>query len=210
MALFFVRIRAHSAYQANMEPAMKLRALLITSLLGLTLALPAAAKTRNVTDPDYPRSLPEQGAVSVSWTDPAQFSDIRYSRNRWEAKRGDWVRQLAEHVRKSASERLPPGERLDIVITDIRRAGDYEPWHGASAQDIRFMREIYPPRITLNFKRYDASGRVVAEGERKLVDSMYMSSTSITDSDPLRYEKRMLDDWLRRDLLKPDRKAAGI
>lgn len=188
---------------------MKLRALLITTLLGLTLAQPAAAKTRNVTDPDYPRSLPEQGPVSVSWTDPAQFSEIRYSKNRWEARRGDWVRQLAEHLRESAGERLPPGERLDIVITDIRRAGDYEPWHGASAQDIRFMREIYPPRITLNFKHYDASGRIIDEGERKLVDSMYLSSTSITDSDPLRYEKRMLDDWVRRDL-KADKKSAGL
>jgi len=181
---------------------MNLRAVIITSLLGLTLAMPALAKVRNVTDPDQPRSLPEQGAVSVSWTDPAQFTELRYSRNRWEAKRGDWVRQLAEHLRTSAGERLPPGERLDIVITDIRRAGDYEPWHGASAQDIRFMREIYPPRITLNFKRYDASGRVVAEGERKLVDSMYLSSTGTSDSDLLRYEKQLLDDWLRRDLLK--------
>jgi hypothetical protein len=209
MALFFARIRAHPVSRPTWSMPMNLRAILITSLLGLTLAMPALAKVRNVTDPDYPRSLPEQGAVSVSWTDPAQFSDIRYSRNRWEAKRGDWVRQLAEHVRKSASGRLPPGERLDIVITDIRRAGDYEPWHGASAQDIRFMREIYPPRITLSFKHYDANGRIVAEGERKLVDSMYLSSTSITDSDPLRYEKRMLDDWLRRDL-KSDRKSAGI
>lgn len=184
---------------------MNPRSVIIISLLGLALALPAHAAIRNVTDPDLPRSLPAEGPVSVSWTDPAQFTEIRYSRNRWEAKRGDWVRRLAEHLRKSASERLPPGQRLDVVITDISRAGDYEPWHGHSAQDVRIMREIYPPRITLNFKRYDASGRVVAEGERKLVDSMYLSSTSVTDSDPLRYEKELLDDWLRRDL-----KSAGV
>jgi len=188
---------------------MKLTTRLTVLLAASLLAGSALAKSRNVTDPDLPRSLPEQGAVSVSWTDPAQFSEIRYSKNRWEAKRGDWVRQLAEHLRKSASERLPAGERLDVVITDIRRAGDYEPWHGGSAQDIRFMREIYPPRITLNFRRYDASGRVVAEGERKLVDSMYLSSTGTTDSDLLRYEKQLLDDWLRRDL-KSDRTSAGV
>jgi len=180
---------------------MKLPTRLTVLLAAVLLAGSALAKPRDVTDPDLPRSLPEQGAVSVSWTDPAQFTEIRHSHNRWESKRGDWVRKLAEHLRESAAERLPAGERLDVVITDIRRAGDYEPWRGVSAQDIRFMRDIYPPRITLNFKRYDADGRIVAEGERKLVDAMYLSSTgSVNDSDPLRYEKQLLENWLRRDL----------
>lgn len=183
---------------------MNLRAFVVLAL-ALVLAVPVAARTRDVTDPDQPRSLPAEGPVSVSWTDPAQFTEIRNSHNRWESKRGDWVRKLAEHLREGASERLRNGERLDVVITDIRRAGDYEPWQGVSAQDVRIMRDLYPPRITLTFKRYDAGGRVVAEGERKLVDGMYLSRGGGSfDSDPLRYEKQLLDDWMRRDLASAD------
>lgn len=180
---------------------MKLSTRFLVLLVAGLIAGSAFAKTRDVTDPDLPRSLPAEGAVSVSWTDPAQFTEIRNSRNRWESRRGDWVRKLAEHLRDTAAERLPAGERLDVVITDIRRAGDYEPWRGVSAQDIRIMRDLYPPRITLSFKRYAADGRVIDQGERKLVDAMYLSSSgSFGDSDPLRYEKRLLDSWLRRDL----------
>ena len=63
------------------------------------------------------------------------------------------------------------------------------------------MREIYPPHIELSFKRLDAQGNVIDEGDRRLRDSGFMmGSSSVMNSDPLRFEKRMLDDWLRREL----------
>lgn len=166
-------------------------------LAGLLAAGGAIAKPATVTDPGLPRSLPEQGPVSVQWTDPAQFSELRFSRNRWEAKRGDWVRDLAEYLRKRASARLPQGERLDVTITDIDRAGDYEPGHAGPADSIRYMRDIYPPRIELTFKVVGQDGRTLASGERRLTDLGYLSrSLRVTDTDPLRYEKRLIDDWL--------------
>ena len=184
---------------------MKLAPLLSgTVFAGIVLALlvagPVASKSRNVTDADAPRSLPAEGPVSVDWTDPAQFTDIRYSGNRWEAKRGNWVEQLAEHLQKSALKKLPQGETLQVTFTDIKRAGSYEPWQGPDLHDTRIVRDIYPPRITLTFKRLDAQGGVIEQGERKLSDSGFlMSSPRLSDSDPLRYEKGMLDDWLRRE-----------
>src|SRR3546814_16384748 len=80
-----------------------------------------------------------------------QFTEIRRSGNRREARRGDWVHDLAEYLRKRARDRLPDGQRLEVTITDITRAGNYEPWRGISADSIRFMRDIYPPRITRDF-----------------------------------------------------------
>jgi hypothetical protein len=168
--------------------------------LALLLAGPADSRPRNVTDAEAPRSLPADGPVNVDWTDPAQFSDLRYSGNRWEAKRGNWVEQLAEHLRKSALKKLPEGESLQVTFTDIKRAGSYEPWHGPNLRDTRIIRDIYPPRISLTFKRLDAQGAVIEQGERKLSDSAFlMGSTRFGDSDPLRYEKRMLDDWVKRE-----------
>ena len=179
---------------------MKLASLFAGIALALLVAGPVASKSRNVTDADAPRSLPAEGPVSVDWTDPAQFSDIRHSGNRWEAKRGNWVEQLAQHLQKSALKKLPQGESLQVTFTDIKRAGSYEPWHGPNLHDTRIIRDIYPPRISLTFKRLDARGEVIEQGERKLSNSAFlMGSTRFGDSDPLRYEKSMLDNWLNRE-----------
>lgn len=171
-------------------------------LLALALvATSADARVRNVTDPETPRSLPDEGPVAVQWSDPAEFTELKFSGNRWEAQRGNWVFQLAEHVRKEAGKRLPEGERLEVTINDIDRAGRYEPGRGLHMDSVRIMRDFYPPMMDLTFTRYDAEGNVVAEGERRLRDTMYLSNASITrSSDSLRYEKQMIDDWLRREL----------
>ena len=180
---------------------MKIPSLIAGLALACLLAGPLAAKSRNVTDADAPRSLPAEGPVSVSWGDPAQFTEIRYSHNRWESQRGDWVARLAEHLRKSTEKALPAGQRMEFNITDIRRAGDYEPWRGPDARNVRVVRDVYPPRMTFTFTHYGADGQVIDQGERKLADMGFLvSGSSHLDSDPLRYEKRMVDDWVRREL----------
>lgn len=40
---------------------------------------------------------------------------------------------------------------------------------------------------------------VVAEGERKLVDHGFLMGANLNNTDNLRYEKRLIDDWLRRE-----------
>ncbi|MDH5824819.1 DUF3016 domain-containing protein [Luteimonas sp. RD2P54] len=187
-----------------------MRLILPALLIGLLFATAAEARVRSVTDPEAPRALADEGRVAVAWTDPAQFTEIRHSRNRWEAVRGDWVQQLAEHLRESAAARLPPGERLEITITDIRRAGSYEPWHGPRMDHVRMMRDIYWPKISLEFRRLDASGAVLAEGTRELSDPGYLSGAStLRDSDALRYEKSLLDRWVRREFEGPGSRAGA-
>jgi hypothetical protein len=173
---------------------------------GLVFASTAHAGKRSdrivrVTDPKAPRSLPEEGRVAVQWTDPAKFSELRGSGNRSEAERGDWVTDLARYLRQSAERRLPSDKRLDVTITDIRRAGNYEPWRGIQYNDVRILREIYWPRITLDFKLIRADGSVATEGRRVLSDPSFLSSVSMaSEGDPLRYEKTLIDRWVRREL----------
>ena len=174
-------------------------------LVSLFLALAVAAGTASAAGGDMlatnaPRALPDAGPVSIAWTDPSRFSDITSSGNRYAAARGDWLVQLASYMRKQADKRLAPGNRLELTILDIQRAGRYEPWHGLSAQDIRVIRDNYPPLMVLKFRELDAGGTVVAEGERRITDPAFLLHVgSINDSDPLRYEKRMIDSWLRRE-----------
>ncbi|HEL2979346.1 TPA: DUF3016 domain-containing protein [Stenotrophomonas maltophilia] len=177
------------------------RALAIALLAGALVAGGAQAAARTVTDTDAPRALQADGPVSVKWDDPAKFTEIRQSSNRFEAERGDWVQQLARYVQTTAAKPLQPGQTLDVTLVDIKRAGDYEPWHGPRGRDIRIMRDIYPPRISLQYTLKDASGRIVSEGDARLSDTGYLHNIGLkSDSDPLRYEKRLIDDWVKRQL----------
>lgn len=174
-------------------------------LASLFFALALAAGTASATGGDMlaanaPRALPASGPVNVAWSDPSLFGDIRTSSNRSASTRGDWLVQLASYMRKQAAKRLTLGNRLELNILDIQRAGRYEPWASPAGQDIRVIRENYPPMMVVQFRELNASGTVVAEGERRITDPAFLlHAGSVNDSDPLRYEKRMIDSWLQRE-----------
>jgi len=172
----------------------------VTLLLATVLGAAACASTGggNMLAADAPRALPAAGPVSVAWHDPAQFSEMRHSGNRYASAQGNWLDKLATYMRSEAEQTLPAGHRLELTIVDIQRAGRYEPWLGVDMQDARIIRDRYPPRMTLRFRETDASGGVVAEGERKLSDPAFlMTGARLGDRDPLRYEKRLGDTCLR-------------
>lgn len=182
---------------------LSLHRLLLAGLFAM-LAVTASAAPRTVTDPQAPRALQAEGPVSVKWNDPRTFTELRNSPNRFEAERGDWVQQLAKQFRTSATKSLQPGQTLDVTLLDVKRAGDFEPWHGPRANDIRILRDIYPPRIQFEYTLKGSDGQVLDQGEANLRDSGFLhGSTGMqSNSDPLRYEKKLIDDWVRRDLAK--------
>ena len=177
-------------------------------LLAVGLAMSGCASTRgpDMLAADAPRALPASGPVSVSWNDPATFAELRYAFNRHEAARGHWLTELAAHLRKQAERKLAPGERLELTIVDVDRAGDFEPGRDIALYDTRILRDIYPPRMTVQFRHVADGGSVLAEGERKLSDLAYLTGINpINSTDALRYEKRMIDTWLRRELATASR-----
>lgn len=184
---------------------MRRSARLLLLVVVLLATATVTAKPRNVTDPDAPRSLPAEGPVQVQWTDPSGFTDLRFSGNRWHAAQGSWVEQLAQHLRKSAEKRLPEGDRLEVTITDLDRAGRYEPWRGMHLQDVRIVRDHYPPSMALEFRHYGADGTLIAEGSREVRDTGFlMGGGSPGSRDNLYYEKRMIDGWVRDELRKAE------
>ncbi len=125
--------------------------------LALSLALAGCATgggASNMLAADAPRALPPSGPVSVAWSNPADFSEITSSGNRQAAAQGDWLLQLAQYMRKQAARQLPPGYRLELTIEDIKRAGQYEPWRGVGAQDVR---------ACVGFADHGRGGRVVGD-----------------------------------------------
>ena len=78
-------------------------------------------------------------------------------------------------------------------------AGDFEPWRGPQMTDVRIVKDIYPPKVDLEFRLTGADGKVVKEGKRQLRDLAFMMKANTAANDNLRFEKALLDEWLRAD-----------
>lgn len=140
---------------------------------------------------------PPPGIVSVTTADPAGFSDARNGPRESDRARRAWVDALCMHLSERAATALPEGQTLEVRLVDVQRAGGFEPGRGPQAGQVRVVRDIYPPRIVLEFKRLAADGTVLQSGRRELSDPAFMERGA--RADPLRYEKGLIDDWVRRE-----------
>ena len=139
--------------------------------------------------------------VSVNWAPINTLSEVKQNPTyRGWLRPEDWTKELSSYIRQRADAQLPPGQQLDVTIDDIKLAGDYEPWRGPNAQNIRIMKDIYPPRIDLHFRLIGADGKTLREGPAKLRDLSYLQNNVVpTETDPLRYDKHMIDTWLKSE-----------
>lgn len=162
----------------------------LATCLGLTLAAMAwgAPVTANASS-----------RVSVTYQNPQQFTEARKSRPFAGRHDDDYLKPLKAYFEKRGEKILAPGQRLDIVITDVDLAGDFEPWRGPEYAHVRIIRDIYPPRIDLKFKLIGADGQVLREGTRSLRDLAFLTHSGPPgDTDPLRFEKHMIARWLAK------------
>ncbi|MEN9631918.1 MAG: hypothetical protein RL077_322 [Verrucomicrobiota bacterium] len=137
--------------------------------------------------------------AEVKFFEPEKFTDVRDS-SMGDASRTSYLEQIRDHVLEQAKYYVPDGHTLAVTFNDIDMAGDFEPWHGPRWEDIRVVKDIYPPRIRLVFRLTDAAGNVVKAGERNLRDLAFMMKISMTfRDDATRHEKALLDDWLRSE-----------
>lgn len=168
-----------------MKPRIILHVLFVALLLPALPAMAGKAAPSNVT---------------VTYDHPQQFTEARKLRSLAPARDdNDYLKVLKSYIEQRASKMLPPGERLAIVVTDIDRAGNFEPWRPYPMRDVRIIKDIYPPRIDLRFQLFDADGKLIREGTRKLRDPAFLSDSGYPgDSDSLRYEKGLINRWLRK------------
>lgn len=140
------------------------------------------------------------GNVTVNYHDQERFTDCRSSYGSFTDQ--GYLDTLSEHFGQVGSRYIQADQKLEITVTDIDLAGDYQPTRPGLDQ-IRIVKEIFRPRIALNFKLTGADGKVVKEGDRVLSDSYFMSTVSTIDrNEPLFYDKEMISNWLR-DEFKP-------
>ena len=144
---------------------------------------------------------PAESSVSVTFVNPEQFTENRLYGRQDRFNRIDYLAQLEAYLIKQGQAILKPGQSLHVNITDIRLAGAYEPWRGLQWSYVRIMRDIYSPRIDLDFRLVDQDGNVLREGKRVLRDLDYLHSgvgVPSASGASLYYDKALLRRWLFR------------
>jgi hypothetical protein len=131
--------------------------------------------------------------VAVTFQDPDNFSDVRESHS--QSNSTYYLDQLKECLQQTAARLVPAGQKLTITVIDVDLAGETRfniPDH------IRIMTATTPPRVELKFQLVDAGGKVVREGERRLINLSYQNDLRRAGADEeLYYDKQLLKDWVR-------------
>jgi hypothetical protein len=187
---------------------MKTKSIMLISLLAGVCGQSFASDTA--------AAVPAGPRIEVNYVNPEKFTDFTDTASGSERGAEAYRALFKEYLETEAVRFVPQGMRLALAITDVDMAGDFEPWRGSQFSDIRIVKDLYPPRINFTYKITDASGAVVREGEEKVRDMNFqMSGLTSMANDSLRYEKALMDDWLRAQFPKAKKekqskaKAAG-
>ncbi|NRR32623.1 DUF3016 domain-containing protein [Oxalobacteraceae bacterium] len=140
--------------------------------------------------------------VSVDFVKPESFSDVPFST----VQREQLQKDLAAHF-EQLGKRLPAGQSLKLAVLDVDLAGRMKPVRRAT-EDIRVLNGGADwPRMVLRYS-LEQDGKVLRSGEAKLANMNYqMGINRYGDSEPLRYEKQMIDEWFGKEFAAP--KVAG-
>src|SRR5581483_12355400 len=148
---------------------MKTTPLLLTALLGLAAPLVVSAAT--------PKAPPR---AEVNFFEPEKFTDVRDNATDTDNQQGRYrLDGIRDYILEEARNYLPEGQFLSVTFTDVDLAGDFEPWRGPRWDDVRVVKDIYPPRLQLNFRLVDAEGNVIKEGKRDLKDLGFLMRITV-------------------------------
>lgn len=143
------------------------------------------------------KEKPQIDNVTVAFQEPDKFTDARSDFGSMTDER--LLDVLSDHLKKTATKKLAAGQKLEVTIKDVDLAGDFIPGR-PSINEVRIIKEIYIPRISLSFKLTDASGAVIKEGDRRLSDMNFMQNLSIMGrNEPLFYDKQLITDWVSKE-----------
>lgn len=170
----------------------------VRTALSFSLALALGASAAASDDGAAPAA--GAGGVHVVFAHPERFTDVRDRPLGGVTADDPALVELARYVQSRAAPRLVAGQTLEVTITDIDRAGQFEPRRGPNFDSVRVVRDVTPPRVDLAFRLLAADGQVVRSGSRQLRDLNFLTRDVELRVDPLRHEKRLLADWIGRDL----------
>lgn len=138
--------------------------------------------------------------VTVKYIEPDKFSDLPFAP--WE--REEVLRDLSDYF-TTLGKSLPQGQDLAIEVTDVDLAGREYP-NTRGGRDLRILKgQADWPIIVLHYT-LTQNGQVLRSGDARIADMDYLHRINRHwDSERLRYEKRMLEEWFATDIMQKRR-----
>ncbi len=138
------------------------------------------------------------GTVNVSFIHPENFTDASLQGGYGTRAEQGTLDEIGRFFESLGPRYLKSQQVLTVDVLNVDLAGKIE-WWRRDFSDTRILRDIYPPRFTLNY-RLSEDGRTIVESKETVVDPNYLANPGIyfSPNDPLRFEKAMLEDWFRR------------
>lgn len=137
------------------------------------------------------------GTVTVSFVKPETFTDVKdgaLSKDRQ-------LEALKRHLEQAAAPYVADGQTLKIEVLDVDLAGEIRP--SARANDLRVLKGSADwPRIQLRYT-LESPGQATRSGQARVQDMAYlMHGATLPNTEPLAYERRMLDEWFKAEFRK--------
>ncbi len=138
-------------------------------------------------------AVPSYATTVVTFTDPDRYTDV--ANERWETQ--STLDALGGHIRKLGDKYIAPNDTLRVEVLDVDLAG-WAKWAGRGPNPVRVVRggaDFPSMRIRYTLE----SGGRTRTAEETISDPAYLNhgATIRASSEPIYYEKRMLDDWFR-------------
>lgn len=141
------------------------------------------------------------GELKIDWQNPSEFRDADYYHNGGEKSKEIVIKNLTKYFTREAKRQLPDDVVLEIVVTELDLAGDFEPWRAPQWNDVRIVKEIYPALIEFDYKYMGADGAVIEEGSERLRDTMIPHSIvalQIGRTESYPYVKNLMRKFMRK------------
>lgn len=138
--------------------------------------------------------------ADIVFDHPEKFTDVKDGLMTSVKSRDAILNRIRSHIASRANRYIPEGCKLTITFSNIDLAGEFEPWRGAAYDDIRIVKSIYPPAFKFTWSVTNAAGKIVKQGKENMRVVGFETMFTLDQEDPLRYEKAILDDWMRSNL----------
>lgn len=148
-----------------------------------------------------PLAYTQAGQIDAEFTDVDRYTDFSVNGLSEEKTLSIFKAELKSELERLAKKYLKEGQVLTLNFTDIDMAGDIQPWRNRYNADIRYVEDIYRPRLEFTYSLADAEGNVLDEGEADVVDLAFMMNTLATfraHHMSFFYELDLLSNWMRK------------
>ena len=137
------------------------------------------------------------GEAKVTWQEPNNYTDIREGHDLRDSFRQGLFSDF-ELLFADLARRLPDGCVLDVTVTDVDLAGEVNGMHFGLWRDIRVIKALYWPRMSLDYKLTDATGQLLGSGHEDIKDMAFFDRGVWLRLTRFSFEERMLRDWFKK------------